>query len=73
MRPQGPKCRGIDAKLLNADQTVFFPGGSFFLNFRRLLTIMLSPRISKDLLILSLDTEKAFDQVEWTYLYVVMF
>ena len=62
-------------KMIHPDQTGFIPQRNSFHNFRRLLNIMHSPRLpQKDLIILSLDVEKAFDWVEWAYLlYCIVF
>lgn len=61
------------SKLIHPDQTGFIPNRYSSHNFRRLFNIMYSPRhLKEDLLILSLDAEKAFDCLEWYYLYVVL-
>lgn len=54
------------SKMVYPDQTGFIPKRNSFYNFRCLFNIMHSPRHPKeDLIILSLDAEKAFDQAEW--------
>ncbi len=60
------------SKLIHAYQTGFITGRSPLLNFRHLFNIMYSSRIPKGFLILILDAEKVFDQVEWPYLYAVL-
>ena len=60
-------------KLIHPDQTGFIPKRYSSYNLRRLFNIIYSKRgINKDLVIISLDAEKAFDQVEWSYLFSVM-
>lgn len=59
-------------KLVHPDQTGFIPNRSSFNNLRRLFNIIYSPKVQQDLLILSLDAEKAFDHVEWPYLFAVL-
>lgn len=43
-----------------------------FHNTRRLLNIINSPSSSSSDVFISLDAEKAFDKVEWTYLYFIL-
>lgn len=57
------------ADIIHEDQTGFIPGRFSFFNVRRLLNIMYT-KFSKNskIAVLALDAQKAFDQVEWSYL-----
>ncbi len=60
-------------KLVNPDQTGFVSGRSFFNNLRCLFNILYSSQTNRsDLVMLSFDAEKAFDQVEWPYLFTLL-
>lgn len=59
-------------KLVHSDQTGFVPDRSSFNNLRRLFNVIYSSKTQQDLIILSLDAEKAFDQVERPYLFAVL-
>lgn len=60
-------------KLVHTDQTGFIPNRNSTFNLRRLFNIMYTKREgNKDLVILSLDAEKAYDQIEWSYLFEVL-
>lgn len=59
--------------LIHSDQTGFLPGRYSFSNVRRLLNVLYSKH-SKDAApaVISLDAEKAFDQMEWKYMLTVL-
>lgn len=60
------------SSLISVDQTGFMLGRHSFHNTRRLLNILNSPSSSSPEVIVSLDAEKAFDRVEWRYLFFVL-
>lgn len=60
-------------KLLEPDQTGFVSSRGSFNNLRSLFNIFYSSQTNRsDLVILFSDAEKAFDQVEWPYLFPVL-
>ncbi len=61
------------SRIIHPDQTGFIPDRHIYFNMRRLFNILYSPlRNMEDSVIISLDAEKAFDQVEWPYMLSVL-
>ena len=58
--------------IISLDQTGFMPGWQFSHNTGRLLKIIHSSSNDTPEIVVSLDAEKAFDRVEWRYLYEAM-
>ena len=58
--------------VVSAEQTGFILGRHSFTNIRRLLNIIHSPAPSAiPEVVIALDADKAFDRVEWEFIYML--
>lgn len=66
------RLQGVLPQIISSDQTGFMLGRHSFHNTRRLFNILNMPSSSTPEVVVSLDAEKAFDRVEWDFLFEVM-
>ncbi len=60
-------------EIISPDQTGFVKGRYSYTNLRRLLGVLYSPAFRETPeVVVSLDAEKAFDRVEWGYLFFIL-
>lgn len=61
----------VITQLIHPDQTGFITGRNYGDNIRRLLNLITHPETQRkeEVMILSLDAQKAFDRVSWKYLF----
>lgn len=53
--------------IIHPDQTGFMPGRHMYFNLRRLFHVLFTEH-EKEAVVISLDAQRAFDQVEWPYM-----
>lgn len=64
------RLESVTDEVISPDQTGFMTGRHSFSNIRGLLNVIYSPASGKvPEVVISLDAEKAFDRVEWAYLF----
>ncbi len=67
------RLENILPKIIGTDQTGFIRGRNSSDNIRHLLNMIYTFKVkSIDGLVLPLDAEKAFDRIEWSYLFFVL-
>ena len=58
--------------IVSSDQTGFVKNRHLFFNVRRVFNILYTPSSQRPEAVLALGAEKAFDRVEWNYLFYVL-
>lgn len=66
------RLEGVIPLIISSDQTGFIKNRYSFFNVRRLFNIIYSPTGNVPECVVALDAEKAFDRVEWRYLFTVL-
>uniref|UniRef100_A0A671TVY8 Reverse transcriptase domain-containing protein n=1 Tax=Sparus aurata TaxID=8175 RepID=A0A671TVY8_SPAAU len=66
------RLQNVMSSIISLDQTGFTLGRHSFFNTRRLLNILSSPAPNTPEVVVALDAEKAFDRVEWGFLFSVL-